>query len=167
PKRSSISCWIKGERQQALLNPAFSGPSSMRGARAAMCVGVSLGGRPVGFGRGAPWIPSQQNPRTQAATVFSCTRKTTATSAKLRPSPTARMARRYLTWRQLPCCWAVFSRPSTALRECVVRVKRTLHIGTFLQRHHGSDVSLVGIFPMCGGASTHLQKIFFLKSIAS
>jgi TnpA family transposase len=26
---------------------------------------------------------------------------------------------------------------------------------------------LVGIFPMCGGTSTHLQKIFFLKSIGS
>jgi hypothetical protein len=45
-------------------------------------------------------------------------------------------------------------------------VKRTLHIGTFLQRQHVSDVSLAGIFPMCGGSSTHLQKMFFLRSIA-
>jgi oligopeptide transport system substrate-binding protein len=45
-------------------------------------------------------------------------------------------------------------------------VKRTLHIGTFLQRQHVSDVSLAGIFPMCGPSSTHLQKIIFLTSIA-
>src|SRR5215216_3800303 len=97
--------------------------------------------------------------------VFSCTRKTSATSATLRPSPTARMARRYVTWRKLPCWWAVFSRRFIALREYVVRVKRTRHIGTFLQRLYGNDVSLVCMFPMCGGTSTPLQKIFFLKSI--
>jgi hypothetical protein len=48
--------------------------------------------------------------------------KTTATSTKLRPSLTARMARRYLTWRQLPCCWAVFRLRSTAIQEYVMRV---------------------------------------------
>jgi hypothetical protein len=47
-----------------------------------------------------------------------------------------------------------------------VRVIRTLHIGRVLQSQHGSDVALAGIFPMCGGSSTPLQKIFFLKSIA-
>src|SRR5215216_3179087 len=99
--------------------------------------------------------------------VFSCTRKTSATSATLRPSPTARMARRYVTWRKLPCWWAVFSRRFIALREYVVRVKRTRHIGTFLQRLYGNAVSLVCMFPMCGGTSTPLQKIFFLKSIAA
>jgi hypothetical protein len=45
-------------------------------------------------------------------------------------------------------------------------VKRTLHIGTFLQGQPVSEVSLAGIFPMCGRSSTHLQKFFFLKSIA-
>src|SRR5919106_4011453 len=154
-----------GERQQAPLKPALLGPSSSRVARAAFCVGVSLGGRPVGFRRGAPWSPAPQNLRTQAPTVCSCPRKTTATSAKLRPSPTARMARRYLLWRKLPCCCAVFRWRSTALRERIVRVNRTRHIGRVLQRRHGSDVALADIFPMCGDASTHLQKICFLKSI--
>jgi hypothetical protein len=29
-----------------------------------------------------------------------------------------------------------------------------------------SDVSLAGMFPMCGGWSTHLRMMFFLRSIA-
>jgi len=33
-----------GERQQAPLNPALTGPSSMSAAKASFCVGVSLGG---------------------------------------------------------------------------------------------------------------------------
>src|SRR5215471_793941 len=45
------------KHQQAPLHPALRGPSSIRVARAAFCVGVSLGGRPVGFWRGAPWRP--------------------------------------------------------------------------------------------------------------
>jgi hypothetical protein len=28
-----------------------------------------------------------------------------------------------------------------------------------------SDVALAGIIPLCGPSSTHLQKIFFLRSI--
>src|SRR6266511_5661831 len=44
-------------------------------------------------------------------------------------------------------------------------VKRMLHIGTFLQRQHVSDVSLAGIVLMCGCSSTHLQKMLFLRSI--
>ena len=42
-------------------------------------------------------------------------------------------------------------------------VKRTQHIGTFL--HNEMGISLAGISPMCGRSSTHLQKIFFLRSI--
>jgi hypothetical protein len=45
-------------------------------------------------------------------------------------------------------------------------VKRTLHIGIFLQRQHVSDVSLAGIFPMCGYSSIFLRRTFFLRSIA-
>src|SRR2546421_11434156 len=45
--------------------------------------------------------------------------------------------------------------------------KRTLHIGTFLQRQHVSNVSLAGMFPMCGDSSTHFWKLFFLRSIVS
>jgi hypothetical protein len=39
------------------------------------------------------------------------------------------------------------------------------HIGTFL--HNEMGISLSGISPMCGRSSIHLQKIFFLRSIAS
>src|SRR5256886_16762607 len=46
-------------------------------------------------------------------------------------------------------------------------VKRTLHIGTFLQRQQVSNVSLAGMFPMCGDSSTHFWKLFFLRSIVS
>src|SRR6202040_2647470 len=44
------NCWIMGERQQAPLNLALTGPSSMRVARASCCVGVSLGGGLEAFG---------------------------------------------------------------------------------------------------------------------
>ena len=43
-------------------------------------------------------------------------------------------------------------------------VKRTQHIGTFL--HSEMGISLGGMSPMCTCASIHLQKIFFLRSIA-
>jgi hypothetical protein len=43
-------------------------------------------------------------------------------------------------------------------------VKRTEHIGTFL--HNEMGVSLGGMSPMCDCSSIHLQKIFFLRSIA-
>src|SRR4030095_10518589 len=77
---------------------------------------------------------------------------------------TARMARKYLTWRRLPRCWAVFRWRSTALRYKGDMVKRMQHIGTFL--HNEMGISLRGISPMCGRSSIHLQKIFFLRSIA-
>src|SRR4030095_8442288 len=77
---------------------------------------------------------------------------------------TARIARKYLTWRRLPRCWAVFSWRSTALRSEEDMVKRRQHIGTFL--HNEMGISLRGISPMCGRSSIHLQKIFFLRSIA-
>src|SRR4030095_9375049 len=77
---------------------------------------------------------------------------------------TARMARKYLTWRRLPRCWAVFRWRSTALRYKGDMVKRMQHIGTFL--HNEMRISLSGISPMCGRSSIHLQKIFFLRSIA-
>src|SRR2546428_11990423 len=77
---------------------------------------------------------------------------------------TARMARQYLTWRRLPRCWAVFSWRSISLRYEGDMVKRMQHIGTFL--HNEMGISLRGISPMCGRSSIHLQKIFFLRSIA-
>src|SRR6184192_729174 len=77
---------------------------------------------------------------------------------------TARMARQYLTWRRLPRCWAVFSWRSISLRDEGDMVKRMQHIGTFL--HNEMGISLRGISPMCGRSSIHLQKIFFLRSIA-
>jgi hypothetical protein len=43
-------------------------------------------------------------------------------------------------------------------------VKRMQHIGTFLHNEMGG--SLRGMSPMCGCSSIHLQKIFFLRSIA-
>jgi hypothetical protein len=46
-------------------------------------------------------------------------------------------------------------------------VKRTLHIRIFLQRQHVSDVSLAGIFLMCGDSSISLQRMFFLRSIVA
>jgi hypothetical protein len=46
-------------------------------------------------------------------------------------------------------------------------VKRTLHIRIFLQRQHVSDVSLAGIFLMCGDSSISLQRMFFLRSIGA
>src|SRR6195256_4445449 len=77
---------------------------------------------------------------------------------------TARMARQYLTWRRLPRCWAVFSWRSISLRYEGDMVKRMQHIGTFL--HNEMGISLRGISPMCGRSLIHLQKIFFLRSIA-
>src|SRR5215217_6695714 len=74
------------------------------------------------------------------------------------------MARKYLTWRRLPRCWAVFSWRSTSLRSAEDMVKRRQHIGIFL--HNEMGISLRGISPMCGRSSIHLQKIFFLRSIA-
>jgi hypothetical protein len=44
-------------------------------------------------------------------------------------------------------------------------VKRLQHIGTFLHNEMGS--SLRGISPRWGRSSIHLQKVFFLRSIAS
>src|SRR5215208_6717754 len=75
------------------------------------------------------------------------------------------MARKYLTWRRLPRCWAVFSWRSTSLRSAEDMVKRRQHIGIFL--HNEMGISLRGISPMCGRSSIHLQKIFFLRSIAT
>ena len=43
-------------------------------------------------------------------------------------------------------------------------VKRTPHIRPFL--HSEMGISLGGISPMCACSSIHLQKIFFLRSIA-
>src|SRR2546428_5735111 len=77
---------------------------------------------------------------------------------------TARMARQYLTWRRWPRCWAVFSWRAISLRYEGDMVKRMQHIGTFL--HNEMGISLRGISPMCGRSSIHLQKIFFLRSIA-
>ena len=153
-----------GERQQAPLNPALTGPSSIHVARVAFCVGVSLGGRPVGFVRGVSWSPEQQNVENHVATVFACTRKTKATWAKLWPSTTARMASRYLTRRQLA---TVLGRLQVVLHGFTVgaeMVKRPPHLGPFL--HSEMALSWGGRSPMCGGSSIHLQKIFFLKSIA-
>jgi hypothetical protein len=44
-------------------------------------------------------------------------------------------------------------------------VKRIQHIETFL--HNEMRLSLRGRSPMCSRSSTHIQKIFFLRSIAS
>jgi hypothetical protein len=43
-------------------------------------------------------------------------------------------------------------------------VKRMQHIGAFL--HNEMGVSWGGISSMCDHSSIHLQKIFFLRSIA-
>ena len=91
-----------GERQQAPLKPALTGPSSMRVASVGFLRRGQLGRAACGlFGAVRPGAHSSRTSRTQVATVFSCTRKTKATCAKLWPSMTARMARKYLTWRNV------------------------------------------------------------------
>ena len=46
-----------GRAPAVTAQPGLTGPSSMRVARGAFWAGVSLGGRPGGFLRGAPWLP--------------------------------------------------------------------------------------------------------------
>src|SRR5215208_2642428 len=74
---------------------------------------------------------------------------------------TARMARKYLTWRRLPWCWAFFRWRFTALRSEGDMVKRIQHIGPFLRNEMG--VSLRGMSPMCDHSSIHLSENLFLK----
>src|SRR4030095_15389909 len=68
------------------------------------------------------------------------------------------------TWRSLPRGWAVLRWRSTALRSEEDRGKRRQHIGTFRPHERGSSVREMS--PMCGRSSIHLQKTFFLRSIA-
>ena len=103
-----------GERQHARRHPAVLGPSAMRAARAAFGVGVRWGGRPVGWGRGAPLLPSAQHPRPHAATGCSGTRQTAAPAANRWPFPMAQMASRDVTWRPWPWGCACVRRRSTA-----------------------------------------------------
>src|SRR5215211_2840443 len=74
---------------------------------------------------------------------------------------TARMARKYLSWRRLPWCWAFFRWRFTALRSEGDMVKRIQHIGPFLRNEMG--VSLRGMSPMCDHSSIHLSENLFLK----
>ena len=102
---------------------------------------------------------------TQVATVFSCARKTTANSTETLAVHDGEDGKQIVDLTQSAELPGGFQWRATSLRYCVERVKRTLHIGIFLQRQHVSDVSLAGIFPICGDSPIPLQIMFFLRSI--
>ena len=158
-KVGSAGAWASASRRRCIR--PWTGPASRRGARAAVCVGGRVGGRPVGCWRGAPVMPSPQHTPPPVATVCSCTRQPPATCAPRWPSRTARRARRDVPWRRWPRGWAVCHWRATALRSAGDRGKRPQHSGTFL---HPCDWHLVGrhvpeVWPLVNPFSENL----FLK----
>src|SRR5215510_4472042 len=127
-------------------------------------------------------------------TVFSCTRKATATCAKLWPSMTARIARRYLTWRRFPRCCLRFTMSSSDRKEVEHQLKTAQHLGNLRQvlgrlqlvfhfftirGRHGKTQAAPGDVPPpmrlaprwqecprgVAARQSIFQKIFFLRSI--